>query len=46
MNFNGSSGKPENLHLMGYFCRKYVMLEPKKIEAVCREKWLMVSNMT
>ena len=26
MNFNASSGKPENLH----FCRKYVMFELKK----------------
>ena len=25
VNFNASSSKSENLHLMYYFCRKYIM---------------------
>ena len=31
--------------LMDYFCRKYVMFEIKNTEKLCREKWLMVSEM-
>ena len=38
VNFNPSSGKSENLHLMGYFCRNYVMFEIKNTEELCREK--------
>ena len=29
MNFNSSSGKPENFYLDGIFCQKYVMFELK-----------------
>ena len=33
--------------LMGYFCRKYVMYEPKKNTVdLCREKSVMVSKIT
>ena len=32
--FNAGSGKSENLHLMCYFCRKYIMFEPKKHRGV------------
>ena len=28
--------------LMGYFCQKYVMFEPKNRDKLRREKWLMV----
>ena len=39
VNINASSGKSTGLHfLMGYFCRKYVMLELKSKEELCREK--------
>ena len=29
-NFHASSGKSKNLHFDDYFCRKYIMSEPKK----------------
>ena len=32
--------------LIGYFCRKYVMCEPKNAKDLCRKKWLMVSKIT
>ena len=34
VNFIASNGKPENLTLMCYFCRKYIMFEPKKYRGV------------
>ena len=35
VNVNPSKGKSESLQLMGYFCRKYVMFELKKIQRSC-----------
>ena len=34
VNFNVNSGKSETFTLMGYFCQKYVMFEPKKDRGV------------
>ena len=38
VNFNLSCRKSENLTLMGYFCRNYIVFELKNTEDLCREK--------
>ena len=36
--FNGSTGKSENVNLICYFCRKYIMFGPKKGRGVMCHK--------